>query len=225
MDLYKFKIDGIYDSRTLIELKNEGVDHFSFDFNPRSFNFLQERVFLKLLDSVLNETDKIFLHFTDNRDFMVFKIRDEIIKRRGNLHNVYFEFDQFFSDLQIPSDIKYILMYEPSIFLIQSHLDQVEGFIFKHDQLNKIEREGNLTQFYGNFYTHFKTIDLDSKYFILKTDWQENINKKCLEVFDFNIVSYVLNSDVEVCYRNVDLAKLKSSFSSKRKSFKPSIVF
>jgi hypothetical protein len=217
MELYKFKIDGIYDLRTLSELKKEGVDHFSFDFNPRSFNFIQERVFLKLLDSALNETDKVFLHFISNKDFMVIKIREEIVKRRGNLHNIFFEFEEFFSDIILPKDIKFFLFYGTSIFQIHQQIEQVAGFIFQYNHLNQMEREERLIQFFSNFHTHFSNADLDSKIFILKTGWQDNINKKCLDIFDFNIISFELTSEIEVCYRNVDLLKLKSTFDSKRK--------
>lgn len=223
MDLYKLKFDGVYDSRTLMELKREGVDHFSFDFNPRSFNFIQERVFLNLLEKVLNETDKIFLHFINNKDFMVIKIYEEIIKRRGNLHNIYFEFDNFFVDEILPNEINFFILYQPSIFLIQKKIENLAGFIFSHELLTTVNQESNLVHFYSNFYTHFHSHKLDTKKIILKLGMNEVVIGKCLDIFDFNIVSFDLTSEVEVCYRNVDLVKLKSKLESKKKIFKTQV--
>ena len=220
MDLYKLKFDGVYDSRTLIELKREGIDHFSFDFNPRSFNFIQERVFLNLLENVLNETDKIFLHFISNKDFMAQKIYEEILKKRGNLHNIYFEFDDFFVEENLPKEMVFFVLYHPSIFLIQKNYENLAGFIFSHELLAKVDQESNLVHFYSNFFTHFHPYNLETKKFILKLGLNEVVNKKSLDMFDFDIVSFALTSEVEVCYRNVDLAKLKSKLDSKKKIFK-----
>lgn len=221
MDLYKLKFDGIYDSRTLRELKQGGIEHFNFDFNPRSLNFIQERIFLNLLETILNETDKIFLHFTSNRDFMAIKIYEEILKRRGSLHNVFFEFDDFFVDIVLPEKMNYYLLYRPSIFLFQKNSDNFTGFIFSHELLAKVNNDSNLVPFYSNFFTHFQSYDLDSKKFIIKLGMNEVVNDKCMDIFDFNIVSFVLTSEVEICYRNMDLKKLKSTVDSKIKIFKP----
>ncbi len=220
MDLLQFKFDGIYDSRTFKELKNDGVNHFSFDFNPRSFNFIPEHVFLTIFEKDISETDKIFLHFTHSKDAMVLKIYHEIYKRRGNLHNVFFEFDELINEIELPSELKFYLLYSPSIFKVHSHLDKLDGFIFPYELLEKINKESKLVTFYSNFFTHFKSLDLDSKLFILKLNWNELIDFRCLDTFDFNLISFPLNSDVEICYRNIDMPKLKSNFNATKKIFK-----
>jgi hypothetical protein len=220
MYLYKFKFDGIYDTRTLLELKRQEVDHFSFDFNPRSFNFIQERVFIELLVGFMNETDKVYLHFIHNKDFMVQKIYSEILKIRGNMDNVFFEFDEFFSDVELPRGLKFFLLYLPSIFLIQTNLDNLVGFIFPYDLIKKIHEENKLSLFYSNFLTHFKSAGHDSRIFILKLEWNQKINQKLLDIFDFNIVSLPLNSEIEVCYRNVDLTRLKLQLDIKKELFR-----
>ena len=219
MDLYKFKFDGVYDLRTLKELKNQGIDHFCFEFNPRSFNFIQERVFLDLLVNVLNETDKIFLHFTSNKDFMAIKIYQEILLKRGNLINIFYEFDEYFEEIDLPPDLNFYVVYSPSIFLIKSNLSQLIGFIFPYSLLDLVSKESNLIHFYSNFFMHFKLQEFDSKILIVKLDWNEIPNPKLFDVFDFNIISFPLNSDIESCYRNVDLNKLKSQFDNKKKIF------
>ena len=98
-------------------------------------------------------------------------------------------------------------------------LDSLEGFIFSYEQLEKIQQEGKLLNFYGNFCTYFSSSNLDSKSFILKVGWDDVIKPLCIDVFDFNIISLTLNSDVQICYRNIDLLKLKTKFESKKKIF------
>jgi hypothetical protein len=224
MDLFKFKFDGLYDSRTLQELKNQGVSHFSFDFNPRSFNFIPERVFLNLLKNDLNETDKIFLHFTHNRDFMVQKIFDEILKIRESHQNIYFEFDEFFSDTLLPDQMQCVLHYRPSIFLVNKHFEKISGFIFPIEILERSNKENSLINFYSNFCTYFQACSLESKFFILQLGWNEVPSQKCIEVFDFDLIGLPLNKEIEVCYRNIDFNKLNTSFESRKKYFLNNIV-
>lgn len=223
MELFKFRIDGLYDLRTLKELKAEGVDHFCFDFNPRSFNFVPEHVFLDLFIKVLSDMDKIFLHFVNNKDPMVLKISSEMKKRRGNLQNIFFEFDEYFNDYELPSEIKFLQLYGNSLFSLQKNLDNLAGFIFPYEQLAKLQDEAQLIKFYSNFFTHFNSYQLDSKLFVLKLGWNDKVTSACVDVFDFNIISLTLNSEVEVCYRNIDIIKLKTKFNSQMKMFKNQI--
>jgi hypothetical protein len=225
MDLYKFKFDGIYDSRTLVELKTQGVDHFCFDFNPKSFCFIQERVFLDLLKNHISDFDKVFLHFSSNKDFMVIKIHEEILKIRGNLKNIYFEFDEYFLESNLPNNLNFLLLYQPSIFLHTKKLDGLAGFIFPYNLLEEVNKNTNIVQFYGNFFNHFKNYDLDSKLIVLRLNWDDKINSKCVEIFDFNLVSFPINSEIEICYRNIDLAKLKNKFQLKKNIFKIEMQF
>jgi hypothetical protein len=154
---------------------------------------------------------------------MIHKIREEILKRRGSLDNIFFEFDEFISDVIIPDDIKFYILYQPSVYLVSNYSDNLIGFIFSYDFLYMTYRNSQLTNFYSNFLSHFKTNELDKKIFILKLDWNESVNKNCLDIFDFEIISLPLNSEVEVCYRNIDLNKLKCKIDSKRVTFKNQI--
>ena len=81
----RLRIDGIYDTRTLKHLKTLGLKDFCFDFSPKSFNFIQEYVFLEQILTLLDPTDRIFLHFSRSNDPMVTKLTDDLKKIGINL--------------------------------------------------------------------------------------------------------------------------------------------
>ena len=73
----RIKVDGIYDRRTLSALASLGTRDLCFDFRPKSFNFLQQHVFLDLLGTHNSSEKKIYLHYANEQDFMVQKMIDD----------------------------------------------------------------------------------------------------------------------------------------------------
>ena len=86
----QLRIDGIYDKRTLKHLKDQGIKDFCFDFSPKSFNFIQEYVFLEQILNLLNSSDRIFLHFSKANDPMIKKIVVDIKKAGNSLDYIFF---------------------------------------------------------------------------------------------------------------------------------------
>ena len=49
----RIRIEGIYSGKTLEELSSNKVFDFVFDFRPKSFNFIQEHHFLKIIKELI----------------------------------------------------------------------------------------------------------------------------------------------------------------------------
>jgi hypothetical protein len=208
-------LNGVYDLRTLKFLKNEGFKSFGFEFNPRSFNFIQEYKFLELYKNVLDEFDTVFLHFISSDDLMISKlILDMKIIRP--MENVFFVFDNI--TLQIADyEIYFIAIYNHN--LTRSLLDSnyFKGLILDHSIIEDTYNQAVLQNFCSNLMLRFPIIFNDDFKLILNLQWTDNIISSMFDFLEINAIQFNLNSDVEICYRNVDFTKLKSEFSLKKK--------
>jgi len=215
----KLRFEGIYDQRTLKHLKLAGVKDFSFDFSPTSFNFVQEYVFLENLLTILDPNDKIFLHFKRSNDPMIEKIALDIQKNGRNLNNIFFEIDEWSKELS-PQDFSYnyLINYTKELdnkILKNAHF---KGFIFNFNFLETLYNQKILTKFAINFHTRFQAILAEDNLMVLQINWDSNLISTLFEIFDFNVLSYPINSNLEVCYRNVDLKKLSKELEMFKKN-------
>lgn len=205
----KIRLDGIYDQRTLKHLKILGVKNYCFDFSPKSFNFVQEHIFLDIFLKLIDSTDRIFLHFNRSNDPMITKLANDIQSYGFTLENIIFEIDEWSSDV-LPKDFpyRYVLNYFNDAPLFKMIDNKFDGFIFDFNSFEDLHRKNLLMNVANNFHTHFHSLLSDEKFLILKIDWQSNLLTTILNLFDFNLISLPINSNIEVCYRNVDLKKL-----------------
>jgi len=215
----KLRIEGIYDKRTLLHLKSLGLKDFCFDFSPKSFNFIQEYVFLEQILIALSPTDRVFLHFKRSNDPMVLKLIDDLIKSGQNLENVYFEFDEWSSDFK-PSDFNYnfLLNFTNDTDPMKLIGKNFKGFIFNFNFFHELHQSNLLHNFAANFYTRYHTFIDEHSLMLLKIDWQSDLLASLFEYFEFNLISFAINSQIEVCYRNVDLKKLSSEMEIFKKN-------
>ena len=109
---HKFKIEGIYDQRTLKLLKSRQVRDFGFNFSPKSFNFIQEHVFLNELIPLIEPLDKIYLRFARSNDPMIKKVIEDLKKAGVQDTNLFLECDEW-STSPNEFEIKYFLNYYP----------------------------------------------------------------------------------------------------------------
>lgn len=204
---HNFKIEGIYDQRTLKLLKTQGLKDFGFNFSPKSFNFIQEHVFLDELVPLLGENDNIHLHFSRSNDPMISKVISDLAKIGFKRENVYLNCDEW-SDLPHNLGIKYYLNYSSEINLSYCNSEYFSGMIFDFSFFEDLHIRGLLNNFISNFYTHFNKHLNDEKKIILRIDWNNNVFPTLFDYFEFDLMSFPINSKIEVCYRNVDLKKL-----------------
>ena len=210
----KFRIEGIYDQRTLKHLKAEGLKDFCFDFSPKSFNFIQEYVFLEQLIKLLDPTDRIFLHFSRSNDPMISKLMTDLQKAGQNIENIYFEFDEWASE-SLPNNFpfNYLLQFSKDNDPLKLIGPNFKGFNFNFDFFEELHRKNLLNTFVSNFYTRFHNVLTEESIMLLKSDWDHNLLTTLFDLFEFDLLSFPINSKIEVCYRNVDLKKLSSEMT------------
>ena len=207
----RLRIEGIYDQRTLKHLKTFGMKDFCFDFSPRSFNFIQEYVFLEHILSQIGSTDRIFLHFLRSNDPMVLKIIEDLNKFKFNMNNVYFEFDEWSEEIKpINFSCNYLLSFSHGIDHAKFIGNNFQGFIFNFKFFEELHNLNLLNNFATNFYTRYHSIVSEKSLMLLKVDWEDNLLTTVFDLFEFNLISLPINSKIEVCYRNVDLKKLSN---------------
>lgn len=203
----KFKIEGIYDQRTLKLLKSRSIRDFGFNFSPTSFNFIQEHVFLEQLIPLLDPKDRIYLHFSRSNDPMIKKVLLDLKKIGIDPLNIYIECDEW-SDSPKELGVKYFLNYYPELEIKNCDSSNFSGIIFNFSFFEDLQRKGILNNFIANFYTHFKKYLSEEKKIILKIEWNDNVFSSLFDFLDIDLMSFSINSQIEVCYRNVDLKKL-----------------
>lgn len=203
----RLKFEGIYDSRTLKFLKNLGVKKFGFDFNPRSFNFIQEYVFLEQIVPLLGHTDELTLTFTRSNDPMISKVLLDLKRNGFDLKNVSLICLEW-PIAPAEFEVNYYLNYVPQIDVNLANFTNFKGFFFDYSLFEGMQSDGVLRAFVSNYFTRFGKVAASADT-VLRVEWNDNIFPSLIDIFDFNTLSFPINADIEVCYRNVDLKKLQ----------------
>lgn len=211
---YKVRIDGIYDQRTLKHLKLSGMKEFCFEFSPKSFNFIQEHVFLQQLVPLFSESDRLFVHFSRSNDPMVKKLADDMATSGVNMSNVFFEFDHWSPEMKAESfEHNYLLSFSNDPEITSALGNKFCGFYFDFSFFEDLYHKNLLQRFAANFYTRFGASIDENGFFIMKMNWNSNLISSLFDLFEFNMVALPINPDIEVCYRNVDLKKLSTEMN------------
>lgn len=217
----RIRIDGIYDQRTLKGLTEIQVNDFCFDFRPKSFNFLQEHKFLELMTKNFSPRANYWLHFCNEKEFVIDKILGDLIhdlnrssdhSAEGEKRNIFLEFSgnedpSFYNQFQCP----YFVHFNPEKNMKKVYKDPFfAGLVFDYNYLHEIFELGNFQGFLKVFYQKILPIieerDLD---LVLKVDWDSNIFPSLLDSIDFSILAFPVNNKIEIAYRNVDLSKAR----------------
>ena len=164
---HNLKIEGIYDQRTLKLLKNQGVRDFGFNFSPKSFNFIQEHIFLDDLVPLLNQNDKIYLHFTRSNDPMIVKVLYDLTKTQIKRECVYLTCDEWI-DKPYHLENNYFLNFFSEIDMSFCNSKYFSGIILDYNFLENLHSRGKLNNFLANFYTQFNSYLSSEKKVILK---------------------------------------------------------
>ena len=207
----EIKISGIYDKRTLDHLRMHNVNSFGFDFRPKSMNFIQGHV-LNQLQGHLSEFDNIYLHFENDPDFMVENILDHF--QDTNLSPILTfsgtQGIQYYEKFKDP----FIWFYDEKVkFTDIIKSEYCKGIYFSLEYLRMLHEQGVFHNFVSNFYSSLYKIRNELNLY-LKVESLIYLFPTLFEYFDFYHVDYTLNSEVEVCYRNVDMKKLNSQIKN-----------
>ena len=204
---HKFKIEGIYDQRTLKLLKSKGLRDFGFNFSPKSFNFIQEHVFLTDLVPILDPKDKMHLHFSRSNDPMIKKVLEDLQKIGIKKENIFIDCDEWGEEILI-LETNFYLNYQTDLNFALCKNPYFSGVIFDFAFFEDLHKKGVINNFISNFYTHYKKDLTNDKKIIMRIDWTDDVFPSLFDYFDFDLMSFPINSKIEICYRNVDLKKL-----------------
>lgn len=197
---------GIYDLRTLEFLKKQKIHRFVFDFNPRSFNFIQEYIFWDIVKKAVSGQDQVLLYFEKSDDPMIQRLLEEIknhdLRATFYFNNITPAFSQEISTefyLNYHHDLEAEILLNP----------YCKGLVIDFKILEETYLKGTFANFTRNFYFRYPSVLRDDFNLILKLDWNDHLIRSIEEYFEFSFYLLTITSDVEVCYRNVDLKKLE----------------
>jgi hypothetical protein len=214
------RIEGVYDLRTLRSLIDLGVTSFAFDFRPKSPSFLQQHKFLEIMAHAYSPLHKYNLIYENEKNYIVQKMIDDLIQNiakvgglRGmNVGNFMLDFRgqedaAYYRSFNFP----YALDYAPRAGLkeaFNSTLLSEVGISYQMAMLAHAEHlmpsfSRNLSQV-----LHSPSMRPTPK-LILRCDWDIDLYPSIFDFLDVDELALPINNKIEVCYRNVDLGKLK----------------
>jgi hypothetical protein len=213
------RVDGIYDQRTIQNLQETAVKDFGFDFRPTSFNFLQQHVFLDLIKKNQATDLNFFLRYENEQDFVIKKMIDDLKLATDSSNGSAVKFSNFnleFSDTNSAEfydqfEVPFYWHYTASVSL-SSILDtkNIKGIVLDYKFLEEIRDNDNFQNFVQNFFqVAYKKIEEKSLKIVLAVDWDANVFPSLFDFIDFDSLVLPINSKIEICYRNVDLGKVK----------------
>lgn len=206
----ELRIEGIYDKRTIQLLQEQRINDFGFDFCPRSFNFIQEHVFLKEIIPLLSRNQKIYLKFPNSNDLMLKRIVKDLNQENVNQDNIFFEFSDIVNQEDLDKfEYQFLINYSQNLNISKIQSKLLKGIIFDFTFLESLNSKNLLNSFVRNFYSQNTTVLNENIQLILKADWPSNLLQSLFHLMDFNLLSLPINSNIEICYRNVDINKLK----------------
>lgn len=224
----QLKINGIYDSRSVKFLKKMGVTNFGPDFRPRSFNFLQIHNLQSILEENWEESNNYFLSFDNEKNFVIDKVVESLNETVMSTYNRPFK--NFYLELFNYKDIEQLEKVSyPFLWHYQSGLPlkrifdmkNFAGIVFPHGLLSTLREKRQLHNFFNNLYHSMPTEKIDRIHFVLDLLWDDDPYYSMVELVDFSWVTVTISSNVERCYRNVDLGLLETEIKKTLQS--PSI--
>lgn len=223
------RIEGIYDLRTFTYLKDQGVVNFSFDCRPRSFNFLQQHRLFELIEKVNRSNFKYFLHYEEERDFVIEKMLSDLNGQGWGPQQFVLEFSDhkelsFYEKFKWPFWIHYFDHSHYPGNNLNNFLNSpyLKGVVFEERQFEELYRSGAwysvLQVLSPALYADKLNSNTRSVETMLTVSWEffnKFLSKSSLpSSLNVDFISLPIDNNVEVCYRNVDLFKLEEEIKS-----------
>ena len=215
----QFRLEGIYNTQSLTFFMSFGVKNWSFDFRPKSFNFIQQYVFndcLKLLQDSLS-THSVSMRFLNEKDFMVDKVINDL-KEISPLKNLSFELSDI-SDVthaernNIPFYWHYDFRLDSSVY--KNPL--LKGIILSAADCQRMQASNSL----GHFIIELSKLKSDgilkNQELILHFDWSQELMSSVLDFLPINTFSLPINHQIETGYRQVNQELFKDHWTLLKK--------
>ncbi|MFN8370823.1 MAG: hypothetical protein U0T83_09405 [Bacteriovoracaceae bacterium] len=211
------RVHGIYDLNTLNVLKKRDYFLFGFDFRPRSFNFLPQHNFLALLENSYSPIHKYYLHYANEPDFVTMKMVNDLhafFDKKGETYDsIVLEFsDQrelsFYQSFKTP----FVWHFHEDSKLARDILNDplCVGAVIDLTYSKKLDN-AEIHATINNLYRIWsKSKNVKEMTLILLFDWKMEINRHDFVTNEHLTISHPINSQVEICYRHVDLVTLNN---------------
>lgn len=197
------RVSGIYDHQTIGFLKQKGIQKFTFDLRPISFNFVQAFKICELINESYQYGDDYAFQFDLDKDFVIKNVIERIESKASvSLSSLAIEFcssrtlnecEQF----SRPFIWHYDEHYEKDFF--QSKF--LHTVIFKQGLIHQLDLSQKLYPFMDKFFKHCPNhVNVE-----LEMDWNSPILSTLIDFFPINGLNYAINSRVEKSFRHVDL--------------------
>ena len=210
-----YKITGIYDEETLVTPKKLGIRHFGFDFRPTSFNFIQQHLFNCLAEDQVGDDDQVYLHFSNEKYFVIDKIYNEAPLKKGPGGQVLLEFsDGLGVDFYRQFENPFIWHYLPDhdIDALLSH-PLMKGLVLDISFLKGLLERRQLESFALEFSELSRKLRPQGIDLYLNCKWDSNIFPSFLEYFSFSFITLPIDPSVERSYRHFDLGRFTDCFT------------
>ncbi len=211
----------MYNSEIIKIAAEEGLYQYSFDFRPRSFNFIQENVFKDILNQFGSPFHRYYLRFDSGENYLFeyfMQSLKEIIRENSNL-----SLNQFTFELEGDLDfeyignlgLSYILHYnheKPELF--NSYQTFLSGVLLPMNFLYGLHLRHELSEFSQSFAQIGRGPRRTGDWqLILEMNWSSVFFDGLLEAFAFDTISFSINSSVEKSYRVIDKYRLKKGLT------------
>ncbi len=195
-------LNGVYDLRTLKLCNELGIKIIGFDFNPKSFNFIQHHVFIDLAKLIDFETQKVLINISSSEDPFVQLLISEYPSiifhfecASDSLHTFSHPFTFKFSKI---SDLKLL------------NKNNCKGVVFDEDSLLELKEKKVLGNSISNWASIAPRLFDPAIKLILKASWNNGVGAQLFEYLEFQEIIFDVNFEVEICYRNTDVSKIRN---------------
>ncbi len=209
MDRRILGINGIYDQRSFKKLTDQDIQFFIFDQRTKSPNFIQNYVLIDLIKSLGGRNINIVLRFDNDKPFMINHAIDSILKETtlttANIE-LWFdhEFNPWIEDARIPFKIYYNDQTNIKSFVNKSHL---KGLVFNAFDFNSM----GMQKMQNKMFNMLQALGKNSFEHTLELLPMDSFPASLVDYLDLQSFSLKIDSDLEICYRNIDLDKLLKS--------------
>ncbi|MDC0255389.1 hypothetical protein OAK75_10820 [Bacteriovoracales bacterium] len=209
------RIDGIYDNETLKTARSLGIGLFNFDFRPKSFNFLQQHYFLNMLSEGVFSSENFFMHFANEKDFVIFKMLEDIketLSSPGLLDQFNLEFsdecESFYYD-QFETPFYWHFRLGASIEEVLKTY-QLRGIVWSLPLLEDINQGEGLETFFTRFLEGYgENIRRMGLKMVLRVGSSIDLIPALFQILPFDFISLPIDSSLELSYRSVNFDHLR----------------
>ncbi len=201
----EFILKGITNNQLLEGLKLSSVSQYTFDLRPKSFNFTQAYNIKNLITNNPQST-RYSLWFENEKDFIITELYNDIKSSLKEQDQLLLEFsgETSLADLE-KFELPYIWHYHAGEKIKNiSFCKNLKRIVFHHADLEEYHRGGELHGFFNLFSDYTNKI-----YFEIQANWDSQIILSIFDFFTIPMLSFEINSQVELSYQNPDVELIK----------------